>query len=179
MSVRLVDEIVSTFESHGFQHRAAMAECSDRQCRDMQFAQCWQKVYADVEHDGTMLRSSAVQETIVRRLLRLGRLMRERCWDFAIAERLAVEDVYMAVAVRLLAHACAPSRGTAVLPQPQSAAVSHGGETARRGVWRDRAGTVDRFAADAGLVTGRDGAGTRRQLRHLSRRRAQPVIGGP
>ena len=33
--------------------------------------------------------------------------MRERCWDFAIAKRLPVEDVYMAVAVRLLAHACA------------------------------------------------------------------------
>jgi len=107
MSVRLVDEIVSTFESHRFQHRAAMAACSDRQCGDIQFAQCWKKVYADVERDATMLRSSAEQENIVRRLLRLGRLMRERCWDFAIAERLTVEDVYLAVAVRLLAHACA------------------------------------------------------------------------
>jgi hypothetical protein len=107
MSVRLVDEIVSSFESHGFQHRAAMAECSDRECRDTQFAQCWKKVYSDVERDATRLRPSAMQEKIVRRLLRLGRLMRERCWDFAIAERLTVEDVYMAVAVRLPAHACA------------------------------------------------------------------------
>ena len=66
----LVDEIVTSFESLGFQHRAAMAVCSDRQCRDMQFAQCWQKVYADAEHDATLLRSPAVQEKIVRRLLR-------------------------------------------------------------------------------------------------------------
>ena len=107
MSVRLVDEIVTSFESLGFQHRAAMAVCSDRQCRDMRFAQCWQKIYADAVHDATLLRSPAVQEKIVRRLFALGRLMRERCWDFAIAKRLPVEDAYMAVAVRLLAHACA------------------------------------------------------------------------
>jgi hypothetical protein len=107
MSVRLVDEIVQSFESHRFEYRAAMAACSDRQCSDIQFAECWTAIFADAEQDPTCLQSPAVQAKIVRRLLRLGRLMRERFWDFAIAERLSEEDFYTAVAVRLLAHASA------------------------------------------------------------------------
>jgi hypothetical protein len=85
-----------TFESHRSQYQAEMAVCSDRECRDGQISRCWQKIYADVEHDATRLRSAAVEEKIVPRLLRLGRLMRERFWGFTIAERLPVEDIYTA-----------------------------------------------------------------------------------
>jgi hypothetical protein len=98
-----IDDIVSSFERERSLTAAAVARESDRRICQERFRQYWHKVYpVATEFTGPAL------ETVVRRLLRLGRFVRVRLWDFAIAERLTAEqDFYAAVAVRLLAHACA------------------------------------------------------------------------
>ena len=163
----LVDEIVGSFERERSLTAAAMARVGDLRCWEEQFRRSWQRVYAvDAEF------TPAVLEKIARRMLRLARFIRVRFWDFAIAERLTAEqDFYTEVAVRLLAHACAERGPVAVLPGAQPGAVSHRRPAARGAVRRDRTGHVDRTAADARLVAGRDGAGFGRDVRHVSRRR--------
>jgi hypothetical protein len=103
MRVLLVDEIVRSFERERSRTAVAMARASDLRSREAQFRRAWHRLYpSDAEF------APAVLETIARRLLRLGRFIRVRFWDFAIAERLTAEqDFYADVAVRLLAHACA------------------------------------------------------------------------
>jgi hypothetical protein len=103
MRVQLVDQIVRSFERERSRTAAVMAREADRTIAHEQFRRSWHKVYAGVAE----FTPDAV-EKIVRRMLRLGRFMRVRFWDFAIAERLTAEqDFYAEVAVRLLAHACA------------------------------------------------------------------------
>lgn len=104
MAVRLVDEIVRSVEKHRSQAAAATAEYSNLRRQDEHVCRLWYKVYPDVPELTT-----AVQERIVRRLLRLARFLRQRFWDFQIANRLLPHgaDLYTDVALRLLAHACA------------------------------------------------------------------------
>jgi hypothetical protein len=106
MAVRLVDEIVRSVEKHRSQAAAATAEYSKLRRQDEHVCRLWYKVYPDVAELTT-----GVQERIVRRLLRLARFLRQRFWDFQIADRLlpreAWVDLYTDVALRLLAHACA------------------------------------------------------------------------
>lgn len=103
MAVCLIDEIVKSFEVERSRTAAAMARRSQQCIQDDYFARCWESVYP-LGRDFL----PAIQDKIVRRLLHLAKIMRERLWDFAVAERLpAAREMYDQVALRLLAHACA------------------------------------------------------------------------
>jgi hypothetical protein len=105
MPDRRFDELIAAREQAIARHNAEDAARAEQNRRDNELTAEWFAAYTDAE-----LITPAVAEEITRRLLHLVESIRQRFWDFHIANLLSIPPWADHVCLRMLAHACAGNK---------------------------------------------------------------------